>query len=175
MDTNSRTLHTLNVVRHVMNLPTLLFLASICVSCHSSSSLRTEQESVSQPIATDSAYWFDLKSDFEVTFTHRVSNYPSSDTDTVQCQGWNLDPKEIKEAIVHSKPITGTEWDLSFSDYPCAIIGELRQSGNDFRLELNAGSWFIIKSADKTERFGVYDSNFTKLFLSPPAGEMDQK
>jgi hypothetical protein len=84
------------------------------------------------------------------------------------CSGWSISEKNLYKIIRHSKPIGGTEWDLSFDYLPCVIKGQLKQKGRLYDFEINAGSWLYLKSKDTTVIWSDYNSADRKYFSQRP-------
>ncbi|MEO5944976.1 MAG: hypothetical protein ABIP30_14840 [Ferruginibacter sp.] len=111
---------------------------------------------------------FNKNQSFEILSLKKDFTTQSSSTDKDICNGWTINKKFIPRIIKKCKFISGTEWDFTFDFLPCIISGELKQNGNIFKYEINAGSWLYIKSADTTMILGNYQKENNKFFISNP-------
>ena len=85
-----------------------------------------------------------------------------------ECRKWFLDKKKIMEIFHSGKPISGTEWDLSYAVYPCFYTGKVAVNGVPGSYTINAGSYIILTLRDKTFYFGCTSQKIRKYFLCPP-------
>ena len=111
---------------------------------------------------------FRTKYPFEIFNIKRISNYPSSSTDTTICNGWTLTTSEIHAIIKESEVISGPEWHHQFDHLPCSILGQLKQRSTTFDFQINGGSWLTITCGDSTQRFGYLKTDSESLFISAP-------
>ncbi|WP_338393091.1 hypothetical protein [Fulvitalea axinellae] len=108
----------------------------------------------------------DLRSAFEVIIHDANAGYPSSLKDTSMCSGFTISEAEAIEVLSHVRPISGAEWHHLFYHLPCQVIGEIRQDGYTYDLEINGGAWLTISSADSSQRFGSFELKYDSLFLT---------
>ncbi|MFN8306965.1 MAG: hypothetical protein U0T79_09340 [Ferruginibacter sp.] len=155
---------------------TLLFF-----SCHSNSD--TESHLKASPVSDTTSVLtaekksselnkttksFDNKQSFEIiSFTNSVYRH-TTDTDTTKCSHWTLDKSAIEIIIKNSEPIDGTTWDLSFLVLACTKTVNVVQSGQKFKVELNAGSFFWVNNGDTSVLFGDYKKSDRKYFIEAP-------
>ncbi len=111
---------------------------------------------------------FDKNKPFIILNSKRGITKQSSATDTLECKGWKI-PKNVLPGIIkNSKSINGTELDLTFEVLPCIVDGQLKQNGQVYKFEINAGSWMYIYSSDSTIILGNFKKMDEKYFLVPP-------
>ncbi|NQY31299.1 MAG: hypothetical protein HRT69_17765 [Flavobacteriaceae bacterium] len=110
---------------------------------------------------------FDSNESFKITKINKDNNYPSSSSNIKICKDWKLSKKDIREIIKSSKSINGPEWHHLFDHLPCNYYAILNQNETDFNLSINGGSWFTISSQDTTVRYGSFNDENNKYFLSP--------
>jgi hypothetical protein len=82
------------------------------------------------------------------------------------CKKWKLDSGVIVRILRSFKPISGTTLDLAYDNLQCELVGEVRISGVPYRMKINAGSYFILKTSDTTYIFGDNDKKFLKYFIT---------
>jgi hypothetical protein len=157
------------------------FWVVFLLSCHSNVSKETERKGVAsadttiqstavndRPALNKRATLFDNKAAFEILSVTNSFNTMSTDTATSKCSEWILTKADIEQVIKNAVPIGGTTWDLSFLVLSCTKSVALRQNGEQFKMELNAGSFYSVTSADTTLLFGDYKKSDRKFFLEPP-------
>ena len=168
-----------------LGIPCLFLISLIFIGCDqegslfakmpkSADSIKTQkfkghdsiQNSDSSHTINDAKFIFDPHKSFQVMTTRRVITKQSSLKDTSICKGWTVSKKDIAKVIHDSNPIDGTEWDLTFNVSPCVIAGKLKQEGNSYQFEVNAGSWIYIKCSDTTLILGNYKKGDQKYFLA---------
>jgi hypothetical protein len=111
---------------------------------------------------------FDNHQPFEiVSFTNTLNNH-TTDTDTSKCSRWTLTKPDIEKIIRNSEPIDGTTWDLSFLVLTCTKSVSVVQSGQQFKVEINAASFFWINNGDTSVLFGDYKKSDRKYFIEGP-------
>jgi hypothetical protein len=109
---------------------------------------------------------FDNHQPFEIlSFTNTLN---TNTTDTSKCGRWTLTKTDIEKVIKNSEPIDGTTWDLSFLVLTCTKSVSVIQSGQQFNVELNAGSFFSVNNGDTTVLFGDYKKSDKKYFIEAP-------
>lgn len=116
---------------------------------------------------------FDNEQTFEILNVKKLTNYPSSDNDTIQCLNWGLSIENIRGIIKDSRLINGQEWNYLFEHYPCDISGQLKQKDNSYNFHINAGSWLTLKLQDTTICLGYFDKKYRHLFIGEPLSEED--
>lgn len=155
---------------------TLLFF-----SCHSNSDTESHLKASSVPDTTSvpaaekksselnkAAKSFDNKQSFEIiSFTNSIDRH-TTDTDTTKCSRWILNKLDIEKIIKNSEPLGGTTWDLSFLVLACTKTVNVVQSGQQFKVELNAGSFFWVNNGDTSVLFGDYKKSDRKYFIEGP-------
>lgn len=155
---------------------TLLFF-----SCHSNSGTESHLKAslisdTTSPLTAEkkssksnkSAKQFDNKQPFEIiSFTNSIDRH-TTDTDTTKCSGWTLDKSDIQKVIKNSEPLDGTTWDLSFLVLTCTKTISIVQTGQEFKVELNAGSFFWVNNGDTSVLFGDYKKSDRKYFIEGP-------
>jgi hypothetical protein len=115
-----------------------------------------------------SAKLFDNHQPFEIiSFTNSLNKH-TTDTDSSKCNSWALTKPEIEKIIKNSESIDGTTWDLSFLVLTCTKSVSIVQSGQQFKLEINAASFFSISNGDTTVLFGDYKKSDRKYFIEAP-------
>ena len=119
--------------------------------------------------------YLNLQETFGISGIKKLSNYPSSDSDTVQCIKWNLSENQIKNIIKDSRLMNGPDWHYLFGHYPCVVSGQLNQKNQTFEFNINAGSWLTIKLPDTIIHFGYFDQTYRHLFLDGPMTEEDEE
>ncbi len=111
---------------------------------------------------------FDNHKPFEiVSFTNTLDKH-TTDTDTVKCSHWTLTKPDIEKIIKNSEPIDGTTWDLSFLVLTCTKSVSVVQSGQQFKVEINAASFFWVNNGDTSVLFGDYKKSDKKYFIEAP-------
>ena len=150
-------------------------------SCHSNSDTEShlKASSVSDTISVLTAEkkssdlnkaekLFDNKQPFEIiSFTNTISKH-TTDTDTIKCSRWTLTKSEIEKIIKNSEPLDGTTWDLSFLVLTCTKTVSVVQGGQQFKVELNAGSFFWVNNGDTSVLFGDHKKSDRKFFIEGP-------
>jgi hypothetical protein len=153
-------------------------------SCHSSSEtenyLKVSSVSDTTSVLTaenksgklnQAAKLFDNKQPFEIiSFTNAIYKH-TTDTDTTKCSRWTLAKSDIEKIIKNSEPLDGTTWDLSFLVLACSKTVKVVQGGQQFKVELNAGSFFWINNGDTSVLFGNYKKADRKYFIEGPENE----
>ena len=123
------------------------------------------------PIIDTLGKLFDNKAEFKVqsaakAFTsYNFTGFEKSDSLT--CDQWILTQSQIIRLIKNSVNIDGTTWDLAFGNSVCTYQGILRQQSENFKFEINGGSWFAITCKDTTLLFGNFKNKDKRLFLIP--------
>jgi hypothetical protein len=111
---------------------------------------------------------FNVDSPFQIISSFRSLTKQSSSRDTNMCKGWTLSTDHLYQVIKHSKPVSGTQWDLTFDVLPCRVAGQLKQNGIYYEFEVNAGSWMYLESQDTTVIWGDYNRDDRKYFIQGP-------
>lgn len=174
-----------NVIWHFKNTSFIMkhFLWILFFSCHSNSDTESHLKASSVSDTTSAlaaekksselnkaAKLFDNKQPFEIiTFTNAI-NKLTTDTDTTKCSRWTLTKSDVEKIIENSEPLDGTTWDLSFLVLTCTKTVIVVQSGQQFNVELNAGSFFWINNGDTSTLFGDYKKSDRKYFIEGPDG-----
>lgn len=114
---------------------------------------------------------FDNKAAFEIMSIANSVNNQSADPDTAKCSRWNLGKPQIERIIQNSEPLDGTTWDLAFLHLACTKTIHLVQAGQDFEVELNAGSFFWVNNGDTAVLFGDFKKSDRKYFIEGPGIE----
>ena len=115
-----------------------------------------------------SAKLFDNSQPFEIVSFTNTLNKHTTDTDTLKCSRWTLTKSDIEKIIKNSEPIDGTTWDLSFLVLTCTKSVSVVQSGQQFKVELNAASFFWVNNGDTSVLFGDYKKSDRKYFIERP-------
>lgn len=115
-----------------------------------------------------SAKLFDNRQPFEIVSFTNTLNKHTTDTDTLKCSRWTLTKPDIEKIIKNSEPIDGTTWDLSFLVLTCTKSVSVVQSGQQFKVEINAASFFSVNNGDTTILFGDYKKSDRKYFIEGP-------
>ena len=114
---------------------------------------------------------FDNKQPFKIiSFKNAIDKY-TTDKDTTKCNRWVLTKSDIKKIIKNSEPIDGTTWDLNFLVLTCTKAVSVIQAGQQFKVELNAGSFFWVNNGDTSVLFGDYKVSDRKYFIEGPANK----
>ena len=111
---------------------------------------------------------FDNHQPFEIVSFTNTLNKQTTDTDTSKCSRWTLTKPDIKQIIKNSEPIDGTTWDLSFLVLTCTKSVSIVQSGNQFKVEINAASFFSVNNGDTSVLFRDYKKSDRKYFIEGP-------
>lgn len=111
---------------------------------------------------------FNNKAPFEIISFRNIIKKQSTDQDTTKCNRWTLGKPEIERIIQNSEPLDGTAWDLAFLHLPCTKAIHLVQAGQDFEVELNAGSFFWVNNGDTTVLYGDFKKSDRKYFIEGP-------
>ena len=114
---------------------------------------------------------FDKQQPFEIISFANTLDRNTTDTDTSKCSGWTLTKSEIEKIIKNSEPIDGTTWDLSFLVLTCTKSVSIVQSGQQFKVEINAASFFWLNNGDTSVLFGDYKKSDRKYFIDGPDNE----
>ena len=88
--------------------------------------------------------------------------------DSSKRSSWTLTKPDIEKIIKNSVSIDGTTWDLSFLVLTCTKSVSVVQSGQEFKVELNAASFFSVNNGDTTVLFGDYKKSDRKYFIIGP-------
>ena len=115
-----------------------------------------------------SAKLFDNHQPFEIVSFTNTLNKHTTDTDTLKCSRWTLTKTDIEKIIKNSEPIDGTTWDLSFLVLTCTKSVSIVQSGQQFKVEINAASFFRVNNGDTSVLFGDYKKSDRKYFIEAP-------
>jgi hypothetical protein len=115
-----------------------------------------------------SAKLFDNHQPFEIISFTNTLNKHTTDRDTSKCSRWTLTKPDIEKIIQNSEPIDGTTWDLSFSVLTCTKSVGVVQSGHQFKVEINAASFFRVNNGDSSVLFGDYKKSDRKYFIEGP-------
>ena len=115
-----------------------------------------------------SAKLFDNRQPFDIVSFTNTLNKHTTDTDTLKCSRWTLTKPDIEKIIKNSEPIDGTTWDLSFLVLTCTKSVSIVQSGQQFKVEINAASFFSVNNGDTTILFGDYKKLDRKYFIEGP-------
>jgi hypothetical protein len=111
---------------------------------------------------------FNNKAPFEIISFRNIIKKQSTDQDTTKCNRWTLGKPEIERIIRNSEPLDGTTGDLAFLHLPCTKAIHLVQAGQDFEVELNAGSFFWVNNGDTTVLYGDFRKSDRKYFIEGP-------
>ena len=111
---------------------------------------------------------FDNEEPFQIQSITNIINKHTTDLDTLKCNNWTLNEKEIENIIKNSEPIDGTTWDLSFLVLSCTKSVNVVQNGQHFTVALNAVSFFSVSNGDTTVLFGDFKKSDKKYFLEGP-------
>jgi hypothetical protein len=111
---------------------------------------------------------FDNHQPFEIVSVTNTLNKHTSDTDTLKCSRWTLTKADIEKIIQNSEPIDGTTWDLNFLVLTCTKSVGVVQSGQQFKVEINAASFFWVNNGDSSVLFGDYKKSDRKYFIEGP-------
>lgn len=111
---------------------------------------------------------FDNHQPFEIISFINTLNKHTTDTDTSKCSRWILTKQDIEKIIKNSEPIDGTTWDLSFLVLTCTKSVSVVQSGQQFKVEINAASFFWVNNGDTSVLFGDYKKSDRKYFIEGP-------
>ena len=109
---------------------------------------------------------FDNTRDFQIVKTKRGITKQSSATDTLMCRGWSIAAKNLTDIIRDCRTTKPEDWHHEFDVLPCVIQGTIRQEGQDFLFEVNAGSWIYVRCKSKTVILGCYDKRYEQYFVS---------
>ena len=115
-----------------------------------------------------SAKIFDNQQPFEIISVTSSINHNTTDPDTSKCSNWKIGLSDVDKIIKNSTPIDGTTWDLNFLVLASTKSVHIVQNGQDFNIELNAGSFFWVKSGDTSVLFGDYKKSDRKYFIESP-------
>jgi hypothetical protein len=111
---------------------------------------------------------FDNHLPFEIlSFTNTLEKN-TTDTGTSKCRSWTLSKKNILEIIKNAVPIGGTTWDFNFLVLTCTKSVKILQGGQQYDLDINAGSFFWVNNGDTTVLFGDYKKTDRKYFIEEP-------
>lgn len=127
----------------------------------------TIQSSAPVPPATDTEPMLvipDTASIVPGVFVKKM-NYESNDVSAAFCNKWKLDSAALVAIIRGFKPINSNSWHYGFNSYDCELVGDVRISGVNYRMYLNAGSWFFLYKDEIHYRFGDEKNAFNKYFL----------
>ena len=119
-------------------------------------------------IGKTSLQLFNNSQPFQIVSITNTINQTTTDSDTLKCNNWRLNEKDIENIIKNSDPIEGTTWDMSFLVLSCAKSVSVIQNGQHFTLELNAASFFSVNNGDTTVLFGDFKKSDEKYFLAAP-------
>jgi len=108
---------------------------------------------------------------FKVVSFANTLNKHTTDTDTLKCSNWTLAKQDIEKIIKNSEPINGTTWDLGFSVSACTKTVSVVQARQQFKIEINAASFFWVSNGDTSILFGDYKRSDRKYFLDHPNSE----
>ena len=111
---------------------------------------------------------FDNRQPFQIESNTNIINKHTTDLDTLKCNKWTLNEKEIENIIKNSETIDGTTWDLSFLVLSCTKSVSILQNGQHFTVEINAASFFSVNNGDTTVLFGDFKKSDKKYFLEAP-------
>ncbi|SFP55647.1 hypothetical protein [Parafilimonas terrae] len=158
-----------------------LFWTLLLFSCHSNSN---NDSQVKMPPPSDTAQTlttekesnelkktvrrFDNHQRFEIVSFKNTLNKNTTDTDTSKCSGWKLTESDIEKIIKNSEPIGGTTWDLNFLVLTCTKSVKVVQHGQQFDVEINAASFFLVNNGDTSVFFGDYKDSDRKYFIEGP-------
>ncbi|SFW88127.1 hypothetical protein [Chitinophaga sancti] len=81
------------------------------------------------------------------------------------CEKWKLDSATLVRIIRGFKPINGSTWHYSYDSFDCQLVGIIKISGREYRMYLNAGSYFFLTNGDRQFIFGDEKNAFNKYFL----------
>ena len=126
----------------------------------------TKEKSISK--LKNAAKLFDNHQPFEIVSSTNTLNKHTTDTDTLKCSRWTLTKSDIEKIIKNSEPIDGTTWDLSFLVLTCTKSVSVVQGGQQFKVEVNAASFFWVNNGDTSVVFGDYKKSDRKYFIEAP-------
>lgn len=109
---------------------------------------------------------FDKNKPFEILNFQRGITKQSSASDTNMCKGWRIKPTDLQKIIINSKVIDGQEWHDLFDVLPCIMTGQLKQNHQQYKIEINGGSWMYIFCRDTTLLLGSFTKQNEKYFIS---------
>jgi hypothetical protein len=109
---------------------------------------------------------FDNKKDFQIVNARRGITKQSSAMDTLMCRGWGITVENLRTIIRACRTTEQMDWHHEFDVLPCIIHGTIRQDGQDFPFEVNAGSWVYVRCKSKTIILGCYDKRYEQYFVS---------
>ncbi len=113
------------------------------------------------------------KSNYSIISAYKQYDPKSSTADSTSStlkdfHRWNLTKWEISDILKSSKPISGTEWDLSYLVLPFWYKGEFLINGKKGKYEINAASFAILQINDTTIYLGCTLKSKYKYFLEHP-------
>ncbi len=111
---------------------------------------------------------FDNKAPFDILSLVKGISTVTTDNDSIKCTTWNISKKELQKIILNCHLISGTEWDLSYDNLICVINAQIKQNGQRFKLELNAGAWMYLHCQDTVLIYGDDNKSDKNYFLSFP-------
>lgn len=119
----------------------------------------------------DSLIKFSELSNTQIISMHKMYDRGSSTEDSTastmkEYRNWILKESDILNILMYSKPITGTELDLSYVTLPFWYKGELLINSHKATYKINAGSFTILKFEDTAIYLG-YPFRNHKYFLVP--------
>ncbi|MHA4847638.1 hypothetical protein ACX0G7_25960 [Flavitalea antarctica] len=111
---------------------------------------------------------FDNHKPFRVIVQGSEIQRNTTDKDTAKCARWTLTTKQVEQVIKFSEEISGTVWDLAFSNLSCSVQGKLIQDKIEYLFNINAGSYVQVTSGDTTIVYGDFVKSHKRYFLSSP-------
>ena len=103
--------------------------------------IQEESHSVNEPIRILSLY---------KVYDPQSSSYDSSVVTMQQYSGWKLNKTDILHILKNSRPISGTELDLSYLVLPFWYEGRLIVNGRQGTYKVNAASFITLQFNDTT-------------------------
>jgi hypothetical protein len=122
----------------------------------------TAKVSIARPVPIP----FDKDKGFEIVELTFGTTTHSSQTDTTQCKDWRIAVNDVKRIIKDTEVISGADLHHLFDVLSCEATGRVLQEGRSYKLEMNAGSWFVVMSSDTTILLGSFKKAYEQYFLS---------
>jgi hypothetical protein len=110
--------------------------------------------------------FFDNRLPFQIISLKKDIKYTSEKSDLLLCSNWNVSNQDIIKVIQNSNQINSHIVHYEFDNLPCVYVGKITQNYVEYKVEVNAGSWFSVSNKDTTLFFGSYLDENKKYFLS---------
>lgn len=94
------------------------------------------------------------------------SNIDNNDPLAIEIKKWTLDTTQIKSILKGFKPVNGPDIHYRYLTFYPQMSGEVTINGKVYRMNINAGSYFILTNKDTSYLFGDETKRFRKLFLT---------